>query len=119
MIGTNLTKTMSGRTWHDPVGRVAASAMLAASVLLAGCASATVSPAPVPSASAQPPPTASPSAARATPTPDPLASVTHLMADLAATLLRAKVDVGGAPGAPDWQAIGLGSVWVANSALQE
>ena len=31
--------------------------------------------------------------------------------------MQAKVDTGRAPNAPDWQAIGFGSVWVANSEL--
>jgi virginiamycin B lyase len=98
--------------------RLMAAAMLTVSVL-EGCASVTVSPSPVPSRTPQAAVTASPSTARATPPPFPLASVTHPMADLVATLREAKIAVGGAPGAPDWQVIGFGSVWVANSTLRE
>jgi virginiamycin B lyase len=39
------------------------------------------------------------------------------MSELDATRVQAKVDTGGAPNAPKWQAIGFGSVWVANSEL--
>jgi virginiamycin B lyase len=98
--------------------RLMAAAMLTVSVL-AGCASATISPPSVPSATSPAEVTASSSAARATLPPDPLAAITYPMADLEASLLQAKIDVGGAPGAPDWQVIGFGSVWVANSTLQE
>jgi virginiamycin B lyase len=44
--------------------------------------------------------------------PAPVAS----MAKLRATSVDAVVKVGGAPNAPDWQATGLGAVWVANAA---
>jgi YVTN family beta-propeller protein len=37
------------------------------------------------------------------------------MDDLKPPRLEAKIQVGGAPNAPDWQAIGFGSLWVANA----
>jgi hypothetical protein len=40
------------------------------------------------------------------------------MSQLRRMRVEAVVRVGGAPNAPDWQAVGLGGVWVANATKQ-
>lgn len=91
--------------------------LAAMTLMMAGCGGNTVDTfQPSPALVSTPAPTASAAATyRPASTPDPLASVTQTMDDLRATRVIAEINVGGAPNAPDWQAIGFGSVWVANN----